>query len=542
MPEVAQREAPEAAPPSATGDRKARGIAAARAETPERRRLSGVRGGVAPAVSAAASGHPGQPSAPDALSAVLARAVRSRAASARDGLGFEPHATGRVIQRTCATCSSTIPVPGPCPACAKRTPPRAAEPDAAQLPPPVRRLARAGAGRALPAPVRTAMEAGFGHDFAQVRIHDDARAAEAARSVGAIAYTHGSDIVFAPGAFRPQTPDGLRLVAHELAHVVQQDGAMAPSYQRFAIGRPDDPLERAADRAASAVVRGERVTVAPIGAGRAPSLQRTVSEICNPPSQWIAMVSPAMVVPLSAAFGLVAEKFISADVLKSNVIVPGNAYLDNPFAGPIDPGLVAFIFAKNPGLGVAQRLAVAGTSVARPDVIMHQPPIVEYEEIKPNSVAGRAAGRSKLRALDLAYWTIPLPYMAGTAYVPPPPTVIVSGTVVVPIVGPIPLKVSFQINRDRAGLLVYDICVETDWVKAAEAMLLLIAAIIAAILSRGRIGRIPMPRPLPVPVPGLAAAGALGALPPEGVAIASADAAILESEGAPAPEGGGALA
>ncbi|MFN0066388.1 MAG: DUF4157 domain-containing protein [Limisphaerales bacterium] len=64
----------------------------------------------------------------------------------------------------------------------------------------------------------------FGHDFSGVRVHTDERAAASARSVQATAYTVGRDIVFDRGAYAPGTPAGRRLLAHELAHVVQQGG------------------------------------------------------------------------------------------------------------------------------------------------------------------------------------------------------------------------------------------------------------------------------------------------------------------------------
>jgi hypothetical protein len=58
-----------------------------------------------------------------------------------------------------------------------------------------------------------------------VRIHADARAAEAARAVRARAFTWGRNVVFAPGEYAPGTPRGRRLLAHELTHVVQQGRA-----------------------------------------------------------------------------------------------------------------------------------------------------------------------------------------------------------------------------------------------------------------------------------------------------------------------------
>src|SRR3954471_15648673 len=78
------------------------------------------------------------------------------------------------------------------------------------------------AGEALPETVRQVMEPRFGHDFSDVRIHADPQAAGAARGAGARAYTIGADVVFGPGEYRPHTESGRRLIAHELAHVVQQ--------------------------------------------------------------------------------------------------------------------------------------------------------------------------------------------------------------------------------------------------------------------------------------------------------------------------------
>lgn len=68
------------------------------------------------------------------------------------------------------------------------------------------------------------MEAHFGHDFSQVRVHTDARADQTARGMRALAYTSGGDIAFTSGRFAPETPRGRHLLAHELAHVVQQEG------------------------------------------------------------------------------------------------------------------------------------------------------------------------------------------------------------------------------------------------------------------------------------------------------------------------------
>ena len=73
---------------------------------------------------------------------------------------------------------------------------------------------------------RALMEPRFGTDFGHVRVHADAKAARSARAINARAYASGARIVFAPGQFTLETPEG-RLLAHELAHVVQEGGDVA---------------------------------------------------------------------------------------------------------------------------------------------------------------------------------------------------------------------------------------------------------------------------------------------------------------------------
>jgi hypothetical protein len=115
-----------------------------------------------------------------------------------------------------------------------------------------------GAGRLLDGGVRQTMESRFGHDFGEVRVHDGAQA-------GVSAFTQGRDVVFGPGRYAPATERGRRLIAHELAHVVQQSRATRP------VGdRTDDRLEREADRAADAAVAGRRASIA---ATSAPTVQ-----------------------------------------------------------------------------------------------------------------------------------------------------------------------------------------------------------------------------------------------------------------------------
>ena len=94
-------------------------------------------------------------------------------------------------------------------------------------------------GQPLDATTRGFFSARFGHDFANVRVHADAEAAESARSVNALAYTVGPDVVFGAGQYAPGTREGQQLLAHELTHVVQQ-GEDGGSLQRAS---DDDPVQ-----------------------------------------------------------------------------------------------------------------------------------------------------------------------------------------------------------------------------------------------------------------------------------------------------------
>lgn len=105
---------------------------------------------------------------------------------------------------------------------------------------------------------RAFMEPRFGYDFSRVRVHTDARAAEAAWAVSAAAYTVGGDIVFGHQQYAPHTTPGLHLLAHELAHVLQQepDRAATEEDAQFSLDSPNAPAERAADVAGTLLPGG----------------------------------------------------------------------------------------------------------------------------------------------------------------------------------------------------------------------------------------------------------------------------------------------
>jgi hypothetical protein len=122
---------------------------------------------------------------------------------------------------------------------------------------PVHGVVGSGGGSPLDAATRATMESAFGTSFGQVRVHTDERASKSAESVGANAYTVGSDVVFRSGQYNPSTPTGQRTIAHELSHVVQQslgpvDGTESAGGIR--VSNPSDRFERAAEQTADEVM------------------------------------------------------------------------------------------------------------------------------------------------------------------------------------------------------------------------------------------------------------------------------------------------
>lgn len=101
-------------------------------------------------------------------------------------------------------------------------------------------------GQPLDADLRAELEPRFGHDFSRVRVHTDARAAQSARAVNALAYAIGRDIVFGAGQYAPSTHQGQQLLAHELAHVVQQ-ATTRPRLQRQPKSEPPTLSEAEAE-------------------------------------------------------------------------------------------------------------------------------------------------------------------------------------------------------------------------------------------------------------------------------------------------------
>jgi hypothetical protein len=187
----------------------------------------------------------------------------------RQGQSWMPIAGG-VLQRNCEKCGKK-----------KRALQRAAiHPAPYSVPPIVQEVLRSP-GQPLDPATRSFMEPRFGYDFSHVQVHTDSRAAESARAVSALAYTVGNHIAFNANLHRPYSIEGRQLIAHELAHVVQQSRSIT-----------EDPLaiesnfENEAHHAASVAANGDVQNVSLTG--HRISLQR------QPRSGQQAPVQPAL--------------------------------------------------------------------------------------------------------------------------------------------------------------------------------------------------------------------------------------------------------
>lgn len=161
---------------------------------------------------------------------------------------------------------------------AGRTVQRRANGGAEQVPPGLLRLN--GGGRPLPDGVRQKMESFFKADFSDVRVHVGSEAS----TIGALAFTMGSSLYFAPGQYNPDTPHGQQLLGHELTHVVQQRQGRVRNPFGSGVAVVQDPsLEAEADRmglraASHVAMASAQAKMAPGGRGASPNIQPKAAE------------------------------------------------------------------------------------------------------------------------------------------------------------------------------------------------------------------------------------------------------------------------
>lgn len=156
---------------------------------------------------------------------------------------FTPAWSG-VLQRKCACGGSSTT--DQCAECSKKEMAlqrRSAGQHEPETVPPIVYDVLRSPGQPLDAQTRAFFEPRFGHDFSQVRVHTDASAAASARAVNALAYTVGRDVVFGAGQHQPATTSGMKLLAHELAHSVQQGASSVRVAGALSLGESDSASE-----------------------------------------------------------------------------------------------------------------------------------------------------------------------------------------------------------------------------------------------------------------------------------------------------------
>lgn len=213
-------------------------------------------------------------------------------------------------------------------------------------------------GRPLEAETRAPYEAAFNRSFADVRIHDGAQGHDAARALEARAFTLDSDIAFGAGYFRPDTPLGRGLLAHELAHVTQQGqgprtaplGALAPSQ--------DARLEAEADSAAAAFAAGRQVPTLSVCT---PTLQRNQAASLAPPAAPAPATTAGPALKLPPGMAVITDEPAGIGTQQLVVEIP-------IFALPLEKGMGDWVQkaydAKAGGGGLVFTPLIEGNKVA----------------------------------------------------------------------------------------------------------------------------------------------------------------------------------
>lgn len=139
------------------------------------------------------------------------------------------------LQRKCDKCEEEEKLQRKCDKCEEEEKLHRKSEDGPSSPaaaPPIVHEVLNSPGHPLDSATRAFFEPRLGYDFSRVRVHHDAKATESAASVNARAYTVGKNIIFGEGHYSPARADGKQLLAHELTHVMQQEGAPPIALQR----------------------------------------------------------------------------------------------------------------------------------------------------------------------------------------------------------------------------------------------------------------------------------------------------------------------
>jgi len=293
----------------------------------------------------------------------------------------------------------------------------------------------ASPGAPLDGASRAFFESRFGCDFADVRMHDDARAARSAREVGALSYTVGRHIVVDPDSYRPRTVEGQRLLAHELAHTIQQSAAGDGAPPRLArkarsLTETLDPASLSDDELTTEI--GEIVTCLDQQAASSEQGEMLAHAVARLGAELVNRHPPT---PPPAGAPRAPESITVADVLQARSGAGGLLALDNPVP-LVTPDPVKSLPKELP-LGKGLALGPAGAALIVFLVIMlwSNTSIVsgrEEERMVEEDKRRQAAGQSPQQG-------------SGTAPAPAP------GPAPAPAPGPAPSSADTDCNQQNPG-------------------------------------------------------------------------------------------
>jgi len=276
---------------------------------------------------------------------------------------------------------------------------------AAPLPP----VLTPGSGRPLERPERDVMGARFGQDLGGVRVHDDAGAASTARALNARAFTHGQDIYFAAGTYRPRSAAGRGLLAHELAHAVQNRPGVIARREADAPPEHIGEAEGAADRIAQALAEDPQ--------DRAGTVRRMLRGL--PTAERAAVVQEAGTKLGPAGRGALAA--LALEVAREDAPQPASPGATPAGGAAPVPAPAASTFASAPPATVAQATPAPQEQAApQPGTSASSPPAAEIAA--PEAAEGEAEQEGGDTLPSLAQLLEPLPAagpdMAGPAQAP----------------------------------------------------------------------------------------------------------------------------
>ena len=287
-------------------------------------------------------------------------------------------------------------------------------------------------GQPLDTGTRAFFEPRFGRDLSHIRVHTDAQAAQSAQSVGALAYATGAHIAFGTGQYAPASGPGRMLLAHELAHTVQQDGAArrVPDAGVLArrvagvhctanqFGAPDDPraaLETAdgiaiglADQMAQGLAADAQTVQGGLPADPSATLQAFEDHFGLPVAagsgflnRLTGAVRPTQEIALSEELAIVARRFagvarVMGQGLSYNCPGIGPLKLIGCAAGTCD-GADAFSCPGNSLVALCQSFWTDFDDTARAQILIHESLHITLGNIGVGSILDattRGAGRN----------------------------------------------------------------------------------------------------------------------------------------------------